>query len=170
MKVIEEKHNHLDKVWRKVCFNCGSTLEYGIGDITYDSHKKPFVLCPVCSATIPHNPGEPTETKAESKPDTTSVQPTPEEYDNLLPLNLEQLVLSGGINVDQKFMIRDGRIATFMRSECPRGSLEFVMMVEGRIYRYNWTGVRLEYRGDRWCEVDEREDDIIFMIPSKVEK
>ena len=158
MKVIEEKHNHLDKVWRKVCFNCGSTLEYGNGDITYDSHKKPFILCPVCGAMIPHKPEE------WSKSDTITVQPTPEECEWLPPLNLEELLLSGGINVDQKFMRRDGRIAIFVRSEKLRGSAEFIMMVDGDLYRYNRIGVRLEWRVDHWSEVNDREDDIIFMV------
>lgn len=161
MKVIEEKHNHLGKVYRIVCFNCGSTLEYDKSDIEYDSHYKQFVFCPVCCATIPHDPDEHVETKVEPKTNTSTVKPSPEEYNNLPPLNLETLFMAGNIKDDQKFMIRDGRIATFVRSECPRGSLEFVMMVEGRIYRYNWTGVRLDRN---FVEVKEREDDIIFMV------
>lgn len=161
MKVIEEKHNHLDKVWRKVCHNCGSILEYDNSDIIYNLYQKPFVLCPVCRAMIPHKPEE--WSKNGSKFDTTK-QPTPEESEWLPPLNLEQLLLSGGIKVDQKFMTRDGRIALFVRKESPRGSLEFIMMVEGLLYRYNWNGVRLEYRRDHWCEVEERGDDIIYMI------
>lgn len=166
MKVIEEKHNHLGKVYRIVCSNCGSTLEYDKSDIEYDSHYKQIVFCPVCDAMIPHNCEGPYLLKQKSgqNPAQESVQPTPEECEWLPPLDLDELLLSGGINVDQKFMRRDGRIATFVRSECPRGSLEFIMMVEGCLYRYNGNGVRLEYRDGHWCEDDEREADIIFKV------
>ena len=55
MKVIEEKHNHINKVYLTVCHSCGSTLEYDDNDITYGLRQDSYViLCPVCKATIPH--------------------------------------------------------------------------------------------------------------------
>ncbi len=159
MKIIEEKHNHINKVvYRTICPNCGSTLEYDNNDIINDLYHKPlFVLCPVCRTVIPHKSEE------WSKFDTTA-QPTPEEHDWLPPLNLEELLLSGGINTQQKFMLRDGQIATFVGCDHPNGSLELTMMVNRRFDRYNGNGVRLTYRDGHWCEDNDREADVIFMI------
>ena len=158
MKVIEEKHNHLDKVHRTVCFNCGSTLEYGNGDITYDLYKKPFIICPVCCAKIPHNPEESAKTKTEPKVPSPSTDASTVQF--IKPLNLDIVDPKD----DQGFMLRNGQTANFVRKECPRGSWEYIMMIEGHYYRYNWHGVRLEYRYDRWFESSDKDTDIVFYI------
>lgn len=38
------------------CPQCLLELEYDSEDVLYDKNKGPYIVCPVCNASVPHDP------------------------------------------------------------------------------------------------------------------